>query len=630
VKAKLILAILWAGLLIAPPLWPRAQSQRGQGVRIKVETGQEIDLYAESHALVIGINDYTHGWPDLPGVKRDVAEVSVVLREHGFIVMPVNNPTQTQLDQAIRSFITKYGQSRQNRLLIYFAGHGHTIEGVGGQQGYIVPADAPDPTRNEFAFKDAAINMDEIEAYVRRIEAKHLLWVFDSCFSGALFEATRSVPPAISTRTAQPVRQFITAGTADQRVPDNSIFRAQFVEGLRGEADSDGDEYVTGEELGLFLYNRVTNYSRSSQTPQHGKIRNPRLDKGDFVFALPKRTPPPPPSPNTELLDWNAVVNSDDPQDFENYIRKHCPGGIYCAAANATLRRLRARMNTTSNPPVKPSTPSVRMSATGVPLVALDAFTTVTVDATGKIANRRPNQECWGYVEDLGNGVKLEMVEIPAGEFEMGSNDGDKDEKPVHKVRVAGFLMGKYEVMQEQWAAVARLPKVKIHLDPDPSYFKGAKLPVEQVSWYEAQEFIARLNRKTGGRYALPSEAQWEYAARAGTKSAYAFGQTISNEVVNFAGDKTISVGRLECANAWGLFDMHGNVWEWCEDDWHNNYSGAPSDGGAWVNVSNRDSSRVFRGGSWSGGAVYCRSAIRHDVAPGARVSYLGFRLVRK
>jgi hypothetical protein len=331
-----------------------AGQNRGQGVRIKVESGQEIELYAESNALIIGVSNYTAGWPDLPGVKNDVAEISVLLREHGFTITTVSDPTRAQLDQAVRAFITKYGQGIQNRLLIYFAGHGHTIEGVGGQQGYIVPADAPDPGRGESAFKDAAVSMDEIEAYVRRIEAKHLLWVFDSCFSGALFEATRAAPPAITTRTALPVRQFITAGTADQRVPDNSVFRAQFVEGLRGEADRDNDGYVTGEELGLFLNTRVANYTRGSQTPQHGKIRNPRLDKGDFVFALSKQrqlVASVPSALTGEQAYWNVIADSDSPQDFEDYIKKHCPQGIYCDAAQVKLRRLLARNPSSSNNP---------------------------------------------------------------------------------------------------------------------------------------------------------------------------------------------------------------------------------------------------------------------------------------
>lgn len=292
-KLKLTIALLVSCLLASPSLLSQSRQDRGQGVRIKVENGQEIELYAESHALIIGVSDYANGWPKLPGVKGDVNEVSAVLREHGFTITTAIDPMRVQLDQAVRRFITKYGQGKQNRLLIYFAGHGHTIEGVGGQQGYIVPADAPDPTRNESAFKDAAISMDEIESYIRRIEAKHALWVFDSCFSGALFEVTRAAPSAITTRTARPVRQFITAGTAEQRVPDESVFRAQFVEGLRGEADRDKDGYVTGEELGLFLNTTVANYSRGAQTPQHGKIRNPLLDKGDFVFSLPKRTSPP-------------------------------------------------------------------------------------------------------------------------------------------------------------------------------------------------------------------------------------------------------------------------------------------------------------------------------------------------
>jgi Caspase domain len=347
--------LLILGLVLMPPFLSRAQ-QRGQGVRIKVENNQEVDLYKASYALIIGVSEYTNCWPKLPGVKRDVTEVSAVLREHGFVVTTVNNPTWTQLDQAIRKFITDYGQGGDNRLLIYFAGHGHTLKTVSGQQGYIVPADTPDPNHNEAAFKDRAISMDDIKAYVQRIEAKHVLWLFDSCFSGSLFEATRAIPPAITSRTAQPVRQFITAGTADQRVPDNSIFRDQFVKGLRGEADGDKDGFITGDELALYLKNTLTNYSDRAQEPQSGKIRNPDLDKGDFVFALPetaasnptRQSTPTPQSTPTSTLDtatvdlalWQSAERGNTIADYEEYLRQS-PSGRFVQMARNRLAQLR-------------------------------------------------------------------------------------------------------------------------------------------------------------------------------------------------------------------------------------------------------------------------------------------------
>ncbi len=204
--------------------------------------------------------------------------------------------------------------------------------------------------------------------------------------------------------------------------------------------------------------------------------------------------------------------------------------------------------------------------------------------------------------------------------------------------------MGKYEVTQGMWREVAGYPQVGRELNPDPSGFKGEDRPVEKVSWEEVKEFIARLNQKLGLReregYRLPSEAEWEYAARAGTVTPFGFGETIDAEIVNYNGNYpygkgkkgqyrkgTVTVGSLGVANGWGLYDMHGNVWEWCEDEYHSNYDGAPVDGGAWVN-SAQAAYRVVRGGSWNGRAVRCRSAIRYGDAPGDRDD-VGFRLSR-
>ncbi len=163
-------------------------------------------------------------------------------------------------------------------------------------------------------------------------------------------------------------------------------------------------------------------------------------------------------------------------------------------------------------------------------------FDVVTLDAQGNVTERRKGRARY-FVEDLGNGVKLEMVEIPGGEFTMGSPDTEDrrydDEGPQHRVKAPPFLMGKYQVTQAQWRAVAGFPKVKIDLKPDPSSFKGDNLPVEQVSWEEAVEFCARLSRSTGKTYRLPSEAEWEYATRAGTTTPFAFGPTITPEIVN-------------------------------------------------------------------------------------------------
>ena len=246
----------------------------------------------------------------------------------------------------------------------------------------------------------------------------------------------------------------------------------------------------------------------------------------------------------------------------------------------------------------------------------------------------RRNGEAQAYSEAV-NGAQLEMVLIPAGTFLMGSPVTEKgrndNEDPQHQVTVPQFYIGKFEVTQAQWRALAKLPKVNIDLKPDPSEFKGDNLPVEKVSWDEAVEFCLRLSKVTGRDYRLPSEAEWEYSARAGTQTPFAFGETITREIVNSVQGavplKPTAVGSLGVANGFGLYDVHGNVFEWCADAWHEDYNGAPTDGTAWVSGGN-SSLRVLRGGSWASlplGDLRC--ANRYRIAPDRRDSFNGFRV---
>jgi len=281
-----------------------AETRGVKRVEIKTTAGEAIGLYEQSHALVIGVSDYTNGWPKLPGVKKDVKAVVATLKQQGFRVTLVNNPKDRRaLEDAFTRFIDRYGLKPGNRLLFYFSGHGHTEKTTyGDEMGYIVPASAPNPRRDKQGFLQNAMDMQIIEVYAKRIQSKHALFVFDSCFSGALFALSRAVPESINAKTAQPVRQFITSGSAEETVPDQSIFREQFISGLQGEADLNQDRYVTGAELGEFLYDSVVNYSKGAQHPQYGKIRHPKLDKGDFVFQLTRIELPQAPSENTFSL----------------------------------------------------------------------------------------------------------------------------------------------------------------------------------------------------------------------------------------------------------------------------------------------------------------------------------------
>jgi formylglycine-generating enzyme required for sulfatase activity len=257
-------------------------------------------------------------------------------------------------------------------------------------------------------------------------------------------------------------------------------------------------------------------------------------------------------------------------------------------------------------------------------------FEVVTVDGAGEIVGQETHTAAQ-VVERLDGGASLEMVVIPAGAFLMGSRAGQgyDDERPQHSVRIRSFLMGKVPVTQEQWRAVmGRLP---------PCRCPGARRPVDRVSWDDARAFCARLAKRTGRAYRLPAEAEWEYACRAGTATPFAFGETITTDLANYVGEHTYrseprgayrhestDVGSFP-PNAFGLYDMHGNVWEWCADAWHDDYTGAPSDGSVWE--GRPGSPRVLRGGGWHDPPGLCRSAARLSALPHEGEDFTGFRV---
>jgi formylglycine-generating enzyme required for sulfatase activity len=286
----------------------------------------------------------------------------------------------------------------------------------------------------------------------------------------------------------------------------------------------------------------------------------------------------------------------------------------------------------------------------GQELLVLSVETALVVKAradSGELAwriDKRPLQ-VQGHQERLADGVELTMVQIPAGSFLMGSPADELghygDEGPQHQVQLQGFFMAQTPITQAQWREVAGWQKLHRDLNPNPSHFKGPNRPVEQVSWKDVIEFCRRLSQRTGCHYSLPSEAQWEYACRAGTITPFNFGETINSELANYDatdayGDGPKGLYRRETtdvasfpANLWGLHDMHGNVWEWCLDQWHANYNGAPQDGNAWLNLNvNKHNDRLLRGGSWGDHPGSCRSACRNPPRPGDVFSSVGLRVV--
>jgi formylglycine-generating enzyme required for sulfatase activity len=621
-------------LLLITLIFPAiALASRGIGVvPFNDKSGKQVGLYKESHALVIGVSDYTAGWPDLPGVKKDVRLVKEALENAGFNVVVKQDLDRRGLEDAFNDFINQYGHNPDARLLFYFAGHGHTMKlAYGGDMGYIIPTNAPNPNRDEKGFLAKAMDMEMIEVYAKRIQSKHAMFLFDSCFSGSIFALTRAVPENINYKTSKPVRQFITAGSAEEKVPDESIFRSQFIAALQGEGDTDKDGYVTGVELGEFLQNKVINYSHGSQHPQYGKIQNPHLDKGDFVFPLKTAsltpesssilTPPPaiPAPPTAVILKGHLQVNVNAPNS-------------------------QIRINGENKGSASPGRPlNLQNLPTGNMSVHVDAEGFESLQKTVTLNRNKWTQE----VFELSR-AKVVMLDrpapakaltsdqcpnkmsfIPGGVFLAGKVDSLKE------MNINAFCIDQYEVTQAEYEQTignnpsefnnelfGKKTSGLLGIDSENPFMvlgnvttglllgANAKHPVETVTWNEAKEYC-----KQGGKR-LPTEWEWEKAAKAGTRTKYYWGNEMRNNKANclkcgsqWDNTQTAPVGSF-AANSFGLFDMAGNVEEWTDSDYEQ--------GG-----------KVLRGGSWGYDPYSIRSAYRHKKDLTASNGYIGFRCAK-
>jgi formylglycine-generating enzyme required for sulfatase activity len=641
------------------------------------------------YALVIGNNAYT-ALPKLKTAEADAREIERLLREsYGFETKLLVNATRAQIVAALSSYRREL--TPDANLLIYYAGHGYNDKDA--DKAYWLPVDA---TRDDVS---NWIIADEITTGIRVIPAKHVLVISDSCYSGTLTRGLGAEMPhptereQFLQRMAAGHSRTLMASGGDEPVADSgggghSVFAAAL---MRGLSEIDKTQFTAAELFNNYVVEAVA--GRAEQTPVYDPLRNSGHESGDFIFTRVKtgnktvevtvKAPPPAPvDPSVfELEYWNAIKDSSDPEEYRGYLTKY-PNGQFADIARRRAAGGRGGNGTASVPIVDPTPgpsaspatgggtvantttaarPPASMAAgmpalpVGLAPTALRSFdyVTVTLDRSGALKNRSTQSNNY-YTEDLG-GAQLEMVAIPGGTFLMGSSDADVqaafaivkqyrndaklnwfiDEMPQHQVSVRGFYMGKNEVTQAQWRAI---------MGTNPSNFKGDALPVEQVSWNDAVEFCKKLSAKTGREYRLPTEAEWEYAARAGTTTPFAFGETITPEIVNYRGEypygsapkgtnrgKTMPVGSTGAANGFGLFDMHGNVWEWVQDYGHENYGGllgsAPTDGSAWLSGGDI-TKRIIRGGSWGNDAYGCLSAGRGRSAPDDHIKYIGLRVV--
>ncbi len=608
-------------------------------VEVRKDDGstRKVPFYSGYYAMVVGCGDYQAGWPQLPNPVKDARDVAGALQEMGWQVDLLEDPNWSTLRSALYGIVAGPGKDADKGILLWFSGHGHTLnEADGTKLGYIVPVDAPDPDRDAMGFMQRAISMREMETVAKGIESKHVMMVFDSCFSGAIFSMSRAKPsPYIEEKTLWPVRQFITAGTENEKVPDRSMFKICFLQGLRdGFADVNRDGYVTGEELGAYLQEMVVNYTNRAQSPQFGKINNPKLDKGDFVFVsrMDKSLAIPDVRPLPKKREGTLVVRSE-PNAARWYLDGDFAGKTNDEMAGVTEGWHEVRVE---KPGYRTWTEQVRIVSGERAVVSVWLESSRVEPVQGAV-----------WKEPV---TDMAFVWVPGGCFPMGSPDTDperdSDEGPVHEVCVDGFWMGRYEVTNRQFR-MFRPERVS-------GSFKGQSLdedpqPAVSVNWSGAASFARWLEGKNGGkrRFRLPTEAEWEYACRAGSTAARFWGDaaeeacgyanvyerrsTGMNRAAQWAHDcvdgytGSAPVGTF-APNGFGLYDMLGNVWEWCNDFYDPfAYAAAPRDnprgpaGGAY---------RVVRGGAYNYGPKYNRCAFRYRVEPGASFEHIGFRLV--
>ncbi|MEW6208628.1 MAG: SUMF1/EgtB/PvdO family nonheme iron enzyme [Acidobacteriota bacterium] len=625
---------------ISLPSFTASAQQEGRDLRVQKAVQGE-----QRVALVIGNSAYRDA--PLLNPVNDAKDMSAALRALGFEVIYGENLSQNLMKRNIRAFGDKIRNGGVG--LFYYAGHGIQISGV----NYLVPVNAVITKEEEVEYESVDVGL--VLAQMENARNRLNIVILDACRNNPFARSFRSTKNGLASIDA-PSGTLIAYATAP------------------GSVASDGGAGRNGlytEELLRFMQTPDLNIEQvfkrvriAVQSKTQGKQIPWESSSlvGDFFFS---RTQPAPTPANpvpatdpaaTELSFWESIKNSSDADDFKAYLEKY-PSGTFATLAKNRIRTLEASAKST---PPNTSVPSAtkptsiggffkKVFGNPLPLRGFE-FETVTVDSRGGVKEKRKGQARY-FTEDI-NGVALEMVEIPGGTFLMGSPDSeagrDGDEGPRHQVTLQSFYMGKFEVTQAQWRAVASLPKVSRDLDiatpdnPRPRIpaLKGDNYPVEQVSWEDAIEFCARLSKARRREYRLPSEAEWEYACRAGTTTPFAFGETVTAELVNYNGqypyasapngtyrEKTTPVGYMDVANALGLYDMHGNVWEWCLDAWHDSYNNAPTDGSAWEKAGD-PGKRVLRGGSWSTYGVNCRTAARDWFTPNNRYGNYGFRVV--
>jgi len=597
-------------------------------------------------ALVIGNGRYAKVSP-LDNPVNDATDMAAVLSGLGFEVIKGTDTNLVQMRRLIREFGEKLEQQKGVGLF-YYAGHGVEVRG----KNFLVPVDAD--IAREVETEDYAIDLNSLMRQMDAANNGFNVVILDACRNNPFSRGwNRSGDSGGLANISAPTGTFIAFAAApgstasDGKGTRNGVFTGSLVKQLkRPNLKLEEVFKATREEVMSVTGNKQVPWDSSSV-------------KGDFYFNLTAarssvktNASVPKVESAQEKEAWDLVKASADVEDLRFFLREF-PNGTNTVAAQSRLEEMMWTSAKASNDKAKVQTYLDEFPDGPNAAIARIRLRQLGAAAMTPAANASNSSVTPGTIRK--NSMGMELAYIPAGEFMMGSSEAEVDEAfyeckkynkdckrdlftretPKHKVAIKdGFWMGKYEVTQGQWQSV---------MGDNPSKFAdcGSTCPVEQVSWDDIQVFLKRINAKNDGfEYSLPSEAQWEYAARAGTTTAFAFGDSLNSSQANFNGEypyastkgtnvgKTVSVGRYQ-PNAWGLYDMHGNVWEWSQDIYNASYSGLPTDGSANMSVGDANK-RVLRGGSWGSGGFNTRSANRGGLDSTSRDVYFGFRILAR
>ena len=648
-------------------------------------------------ALLIGVSEYQPGLNPLPAAVKDISALGKVLRDpelgnfDSVEILP--NPDCQEMQFAIETLLEN--RTKEDLVLLFFSGHGikdhdynklHFATRITrkNNQGRLIVSTAV----------SAHFVHDLINSPSNR-QLKRLVIILDCCFSGAF-------DPALSAKDGGSIdlqselggegRIVLTASNSiqnafEQKGADLSVYTRYLVQGIEtGLGDLDEDGWVSVSELHDYAARQVQQ-AAPSMTPQIITLRGNITKNFDIKLAKAKLTDP---KQKFREKVTKSVVNGqilpaakrtleayrkqfgltpeeaheiiadilrpfqeyrDNLQQYREAFLESCEHQYPLIESElASLRDLQ-RILALRDEDIEPIQQEIEALFANKSLKKVEIQTiTITGIKNGKAIIQSQTKQIELFTEDLGNDILLEMIKIPAGKFWMGQTEAEKQELirqvgekeyqewyaselPRHQVNLQSFFLGKYPVTQAQYQQI---------MGDNPSDFKdfedSPNRPVENVTWEMAKEFCQKLSEKTGKNYDLPSEAQWEYACRAGTETPFAFGEIITTDYVNYKGnysyanapkgeyrEQTTPVNQF-FPNDFGLYDMHGNVWEWCDDGWYKNYKNAPSDGSSWNENRSQSKFRILRGGSWVDNPWYCRSACRLN--SGFRFLNIGFRVV--